>query len=264
MKIDRKRFVVGAGALSAVTLTGARRAAAQFVQGTQIADLGNQGALYRVALDLGGGRRAFCTAAVLPRRSFAARIVEQQSHDGALTAVEDIARKTGATVALNGGQFNGAFAPDGLLIVDGKLVGRKRADWLGYLTIDRDGDASVTDKPDLRNAMYAVQGYPMLIEPGEKIGIWREDNKRFRRTVIAQSGDVIVAMVTTPVSLFELAYALIERPDALFLNRIDAALNMSGAATSSFYAKQSDGREITIPASWPNRDVVIFTPRVTG
>jgi hypothetical protein len=265
MKIDRKQFIVGIGAFSAVTLRTGSRAAAQLVPGTQIADLGNQGALYRVLLDVGGGRRVSCDAAVLPRRSFAARIVEQRSQSGSLTAVQDIARTTGATVAVNGGRFNGAFSPDGLLIVDGKRVGRKRADWSGYISIDRGGNASVTDKPDLRNAMYAVQGYPMLIEPGEKMGIWREDGKRFRRTVIAQSGDVIIALATvTPASLFELAYALIERPDAFFLNRIDAAINLSGAATTSFYAKQADGDEITIQAYWPNRDVITFTPRVTG
>lgn len=229
---------------------------------TQTYDLGAQGALYRFTVDAGGGRRFACTAAVLPRRSFAARIVQQQGRVGAMTAVPDTARRVRATVAINGGYFNGAFAPDGLLLVDGQAIGQKRADWRGYLAIDNDGNASVTDKPDLHKSRFAVQGHPLIIEPDNKMGIEREDERRSRRSVIAQSGDLIIAMITTPVSLFTLAYALMEQPEAFFVTRIDSALNLTGAATASFYAKTADGHEIVQPAYWPNRDVVIFVPRV--
>jgi hypothetical protein len=229
---------------------------------TRTYDLGNQGALYRFTVDAGAGRRFGCTAAVLPRRSFAAGIVQQQAHQGALTAVQDVARRTHATVAINGGFFNGAFSPDGLLMVGGKTVGEKRADWRGYLVVDDDGNASVTDAPHLSKAAFAVQGHPVIVDPDNKIGIERDDNQRARRSVIAQSGDVIIAMVTTPVSLFSLAYALIEQPDRFYVSKIDAALNLSGAATTSFYAKTADGSEITEPAYWPNRDVIVFAPRV--
>lgn len=262
MTIYRGQFLAGLGAAAVMAPLTVDRAAAQLTPKTQVYDLGNQGALYRIWLDLGQGPSLTCTAAVLPRRAFAASIMQQTSREGALSAVSDAARTAGATVAINGGYFNGAFAPDGLLIVDGKIVGQKRADWMGYLVIDGDGNASVTSAPHLRLAKYAVQGNPMIIEPGRKIGIVREDNQRFRRTVIAQSGDLIIAMVTTPVSLFSLAYALIERPDAFYVNRIDAALNMSGAATTSFYAKPVGSEAITVPAFWPNRDVITFVPRV--
>jgi hypothetical protein len=42
-------------------------------------------------------------------------------------------------------------------------------------------------------------------------------------------------------SLFTLAYAPIERPGAFYLTRIDAAINVSRAATSSLYAKLGNG-----------------------
>ncbi len=255
---------MGAGALAGAAFFNPRIARPQIEMDAHTYDLGNQGALYRVPLDTGQGMRVECTAAVLPRRSFAASIVEQRTRAGALIAVESIGKRTQATVAINGGRFNGVFAPDGLLMVDGKIVGRKRADWIGYLTIDSGGNASVTKTPELRLARYAVQGNVLLVEPGGKMGIQREDDQVFRRTIVAQSGDVIIAMVTTPVSLFRLAYALIERPDAFFVNRIDAALNLSGAATTSFYAKLADGSEITERAYWPNRDVITFTPRASA
>lgn len=261
MKIDRRSMLAGIGALSLGVFSGSLRAAAQVNLSSETFDLGDQGALYRVPIDVGGGRQVLCTAAVLPRRSFAAKIVQQQTRDGALTAVRDIALSQNAAVAINGGRFNGAFAPDGLLIVDGKTVGRKRADLMGYLVIDDAGNASVTDRPNLLAARYAVQGDPLLIEPGGKMGMIREDNRIFRRTIIAQSGDLIVAMVTSPVSLFSLAYALMERPDAFYLNHFDAALNMSGAATTSFYAKLPNGGHFDVPAFWPNRDVITFLKR---
>lgn len=260
MSIGRRTFLTGAGVFAAASAFGLPRASAQLVPQTQSFDLGDQGVLYRVDLNAGAGGWVRCTAAVLPRRSFAADVVVHERAN-ALAAVRDVARKTGAVVAINGGRFNGAFAPDGLLIVDGKQLGRKRADWTGYLTIDASGNAAVTNDPDLRFARSAVQGEPLLIEPGGKMGIARDDGRRFRRTVIAQSGDVAIAMVTSPVSLFTLAYVLLERPDAFYLNHIDAALNLSGAATASLYAKLPDGDTVEIPASWPNLDVVTFTPR---
>lgn len=226
----------------------------------QTFDLGNQGALYRFSLAL-GGRNVIITAASLPRRSFRAAIVEQKTRQGALDAVRAIGASTGATVAINGGRFNGAFAPDGALIIDGKTIGTKRADWLGYLTIDDDGNASVTSRPALAHSRYAVQGNPLIVEPGGKMGIEREDHEWLRRTVIAQSGDIVLAMVTSPVSLFSLAYALIEQPEAFYTNRIDAALNLSGAATTGFYARLQDGETVDVPPYWPNRDVITFTSR---
>jgi hypothetical protein len=268
MSLARNQFLLGLGAFACAgpvrPAEGRIIVSPSLPTVTQVSDLGNQGALYRFWLDIGGAGRVYCTAAALPRRSFAARIVQQPTRQGAWTAVQSIGRSTSATVAINGGRFNGAFAPDGLLIVEKNIVGQKRADWIGYLTIDGDGNAAVTNKPDLRRAEYALQGDPLIIEPGGKMGMMREDGKRFRRTLILQSGDVIFAMVTTPVSLFSLAYGLLERPDALYVNHFDAALNLSGAATTSFYAKLSDGQEVNVPAFWPNRDVVTFTPRLAG
>lgn len=257
MTLHRRRFLIGFGAMAAVFAT-TRITRAQPVFSLPSGDLGNEGALYRFRIEPDEFGPVQCTAAVLPRRSFRARIVERRERLGASHAVENIARASGARVAINGGTFNGAFQPDGLLIVDGKTISQKRADWMGMLTIDDAGIASVTAKPHLHSARYALQGHPMIVEPGGKMGMWREDHKRFRRSIIAQSGDLIIAMVTSRISLFSLAYTLIEHPDALYLPSVDAALNLSGAATTSFYAKLLDGTEIIEPAYWPNRDVVTF------
>lgn len=260
MNVNRVRFIIGFGAFATASVARIPRVNAQQLIEPQTDDLGNQGVLYRVRLDIGTLQPVECTAAVLPRQSFRARIIQQMQRNGAFTAVQELARGSGAQVAINGGRFNGAFQPDGLLIIDGKTIGRKRDDWIGSLTIDDAGIASVTTKPNLLKAKYAVQGFPTLIEPGGKMGIEDDDHQYYRRTVVAQSGDAIVAMVTSRVSLFALAYALIERHDVFYLHSIDAALNLSGAATTGFYAKLPSGEEVVVPSFWPNRDVVTFTP----
>jgi exopolysaccharide biosynthesis protein len=265
----RRRFVIGFGAFAAVGVVTGGVAASQVtilpkgqpIWQPQTVDLGNQGALYRfLLLNSDDGIRVLCTAAVLPRSTFRAKILAQAERPDNNTTVQDLARASNAAVAINGGFFNGAFSPDGLLTVDGKTIGRARSDWMGALTIDKDGNAQVSTDGAQR-AAYAVQGNPMLVEPGGNMGIHRESNLMAARTVIAQSGDMIVAMVTSPVSLFRLAYALIEHPEALSLSHIDAALNLSGSATTSFYAKLPDGSEVNVPASWINRDVVSFYVR---
>lgn len=100
--------------------------------------------------------------------------------------------------------------------------------------------------------------------PGGKMGMIREDHQHARRSLIVQSGDAMIAMVTSPVSLFSLAYGLMERPDLLYVNHIDAALNLSSAATTSFYAKARSGEVFEVPAFWPNREVITFAPRGIG
>lgn len=225
-----------------------------------IVDLGNQGALYRFPLDIGNGR-GFFTVASLPRRSFSARIVNHPDRAGAFTAVREVGHMPDVRVAINGGNFNAAFAPEGLLTIDHKTIGVKRADWIGFMTIDDEGNLAVTTSPKLSQARDALQGYPMIVHPGAKMGIVREDGQRQRRTVIAQSGDIILAIVTSPMSLFELGYALLEHTQSFYVNRIDAALNLSGGATTSFYASPPNGAPVYVPAAWPNREVLAFSPR---
>ncbi len=174
--------------------------------------------------------------------------------------VRDLARKYGARVAINGGRFNGAFAPDGLLVVDGQRIGQKRADYSGAFVVDADGRPSVTTSPDLRVAKYAVQGYPTLVQSGS-MGITREDHVFARRTVVAQGGDTIVAMVTSPATMYQLAYMLVEYPEAFYLHGIDVAVNLSGDATTGFYARGLNGSETVDPSFWPNRDVIVFKER---
>jgi exopolysaccharide biosynthesis protein len=203
-----------------------------------------------------------CLAALLPRAGFAAAILDEPDRAAGYSAVVDLARSRGASVAVNGGFFTfNPFTPDGLLLIDGKTVARARADYSGAIAIDGDGVLSVGPTAGARRATFAVQGHPTLVENGGKMGMQRATGDRTARTFVAQSGETVIVAVTSPVTLYHLADALVQYPDAFGLRRIDAALNLSGAATTSFYARLPDGSEVIRKSSWPNRDVLIFEPR---
>ncbi len=203
-----------------------------------------------------------CFAALLPRSAFKATMLTVSDRTTARTAVIDLARHHEANVAINGGFFDYySFASEGLLVIDGNTVAHMRADYSGAAAIDADGRLSIVSADAAKSARFAVQGKPNLVDSGGKMGMHSENGLRGRRSFIAQSNDVVIVGVTSPVTLYHLADVFVQYPDAFGLQRIDAALNLSGDATSSFYARMSDGTEVLRGASWPNRDVIAFTAR---
>ncbi|HEX8806055.1 MAG TPA: phosphodiester glycosidase family protein [Candidatus Aquilonibacter sp.] len=249
----RTQFIVGLGVFAAANMTWTRSALSQ-VPGP--VSLGSQGALYQFSLK-GDGVTSDCLAAVLPQSAFEARILSNRLRPSDNAIVADLAQETGAVVGINGGFYSMAGGPDGLLILDGKRIGYARSDWKGYFSIDGTGAASIgTDVQP--TVPYAMQGYPMLIEPGGVMGIRSNDHIQARRSVIAQSGSTIVAMVVSQISLFELASFLMQNPSAFGLTHFDAALNLSGSATSGFYAKMPHGKSVNVQAQASSRDVIAF------
>jgi len=254
----RTRFIIGFGAFAAASAAFTRGGLSQAAQPVA---LGNQGALYQYRLS-GHGTEAECIAAVLPQSGFETRILSNRLRPGDSAIVADLAEETGAIVAINGGFFYDTGGPDGLLILDGKRIGYARADWKGYFSVDETGAASIgTTAPS--SARYAMQGYPMLIEPGGVMGIRKDDGVKARRSVLAQSGATIVAMVVSEISLFNVASILLQNPGAFGLTQFDAALNLSGSATSGFYAKPPQGQKVLVQATSSSRDVIAFYSRGT-
>jgi hypothetical protein len=249
----RPQFIIRFGAFAAA---GAALTDGVLSQVAGPVSLGNQGRLYRFSIK-GDGVAADCLAAVLPQDGFEARILSNRLRPGDNAIVADLAQETGAIVGINGGFYSLAGGPDGLLILDGKRIGDARSDWKGYFSVDGTGVASIATAtpPAVR---YAMQGFPMLIEPGGVMGMRSNDHIQTRRSVIAQSGSTIVAMVVSPISLFELAAFLLANPGAFALPHVDAALNLSGSATSGFYAKMPQGKNVIVQAQESSRDVIVF------
>lgn len=264
---SRRAFLRGAAATGPMLATLRFRASAQaYAPGYDIEgtfDLGRRGELRSIRFAPERGVVPVqCLAALLPRAAFGATILEAPERSMAYSAVVDLARRRNASVAINGGFFDfERFTPDGLLVIAGNTVGRARPDFSGAISIDRNGMLSVVPTAAARHSEFAVQGNPLLIEAGGKMAMRSETGLRAQRSFVAQSGDVVIVAVTSPVTLYHLADVLVQYPDAFGLRRIDAALNLSGAATTSFYARLSDGSEVIRRSSWPNRDVLIFDNR---
>jgi hypothetical protein len=254
--MDRSQFVIGFGAFVAAGTTLTRGALSQ-VAGPVA--LGSQGALYQFTIK-SRDVAAECIAAVLPQSAFETRILSNRLRPSDPAIVADLAQETNAIVGINGGFFTDTGDPDGLLILDGKRVGYARSDWKGYFSIDGTGVASIGTAA-VPAARYAMQGFPMLIEPGGGMGIRSDDRVQTRRSVLAQSGSTIVAMVVSEISLFELAALLLEHPDAFGLAQFDAALNLSGSSTSGFYARPPKGKDVIVQAQSSSRDVIAFYSR---
>ena len=204
-----------------------------------------------------------CIAALLPRSTFAATLVQTHRRSTTYNAVSDLGRSTNATIAINGGFFKyDTFAPDGLLVIDGTRVGELRTDEGGLALIDAGGNLTLTE-----NVMpatiprFAVQGLPMLVSPGGKMAMHSEAGFGASRSFVAVSGDTVIVGITSFVTLWHLADVMIEYPDAFGVKTIDAAINLTGDATSAFYAQLPDGTTLERKASWPNLDVLLFTRR---
>ena len=264
--MQRKQFL---GTASAAAITAATPAFARAQNGNGYTiegsfDLGAQGAVRSIRFAPERGIVPVrCLAAMLPRAAFSATLIELQERSTSYTAVADLGRSNNAAVAINGGFFKyDTFSPDGLLIVNGRRVGQMRTDVGGVAMIDDKGAVTIgEDVPPGAAPRFALQGIPMLVLPDGKMAMRSENGMRARRSFLAQSDDVVIAGITSPVTLWHLADVMIEYPDAFGVDRIDGAINLTGDATSAFYAKLADGTTMERTASWPNLDVLLFVRR---
>jgi hypothetical protein len=147
--------------------------------------------------------------------------------------------ETNAAIVMNGGYFsidNGRFLPDGLTIVNGKAVGSSFEGYGGMLAIkqDRAELRSLVQEPYNPNESLqaALQSFPVLVQPGGKLGFGaeREDGARARRTVIGQDKQGRILLIVAPeghFTLHELSAYLTESD----LN-LDIAVNLDGGGST--------------------------------
>lgn len=164
-----------------------------------------------------------------------------------------------ATLAINGGYFDAAFAPLGLYRIDRRqaVPMLTRPPLSGVVTIDSAGrlDFAMRDDP---TAPSAFQAGPFVIDPGGATGIRHDDGKLAERTVIATDDHSLCVIVTTPATLRAVADALHDRPDAFGLSRVDRALNLDGGPSAGFVLNV-DGRRVASPPRGRIRSAVTFT-----
>jgi len=141
------------------------------------------------------------------------------------------------TFIVNAGYFDGNLKPIGYFRVDGKNVSATRNPKLsGFITITEEGELSLHWKkiPE-REFRDVLQAGPFIIDPGGTIGIHTRSGKEAKRTVIGQTEDErLLVLTTTEVYLYDLAQILNSE-----IPELERALNLDGGPSVGLIYKDT-------------------------
>ena len=167
-------------------------------------------------------------------------------------SLETWQEETNAAMVVNGGYFsieNERYFPDGLTIVNGKAFGRSFEGFGGMLAINQDRAELrwLVEKPynSYEPLQAALQSFPILVQPGGKLGFGaeRENNARARRTVIGQDKEGRILFIVAPEGYFTL-HQLSVYLTGSDLN-LDIAVNLDGGGSTGILV--ANPREIIPP-----------------
>lgn len=168
--------------------------------------------------------------------------------------------ETGALLVVNGGFFTEAFVATGLTVVAGQASGTTYRGFGGMLAVTAQGPEvrGLQARPYEGNEplQYALQSFPLLLQPGGQIGFPDEDGQVGRRTVVAQDRDGRLLFILTPWGSFTL-HQLSVWLAASDLN-LDVALNLDGGTSTGLHLAEP---EIVIPAFTRLPIVITVSPK---
>lgn len=180
-------------------------------------------------------------------------------------SLETWQKQTNALMVVNGGYYsieNEKYFPDGLTIMDGDAAGRSFNGYGGMLAIDK-SQAEVrwlAQRPydPAESLQAALQSFPILVEPGGRLGFGaeRENHASARRTAIGQDRDGRILFIVAPQGYFTLHQfsAFLTQSD---LN-LDIALNLDGGGSTGILVENP--REI-LPTTRPIPFVILVHAR---
>ena len=180
------------------------------------------------------------------------------------STVSDLRLAQRATLAVNGGFFDidreGRLTAAGYLSSKGRHVAPYR-DGAGSAVLYQQGDsidiAASKDTDVYARASDAVQAGPMVVDPGGRNGIYRNDFNRHDRTSVCISGtDIVVVVVKGGLSLYELG-ALLSAPEKDGGFTCDRAINLDGGPSTQA-SLALERQSIEIEATWRSHSAVVF------
>jgi len=150
-----------------------------------------------------------------------------------LQSLKKLLDNNDCTTAINGGYFDGSFSPVGLRIFRGAVNAPaiSRPPLSGFISINDKQVIDVT-KVQPAAALYALQTGPFVIDPGGIVGINPSATSTNRRTVIAVADNDVFFLITSDLSLFDLANILHDLPGAFGVTKIDRAINLDGGPST--------------------------------
>lgn len=201
-----------------------------------------------LSLPIPGKAPIYVTAATIDRNHLRAVVSVLDMPQIPSLQLHQAVQANQATMAINGGFYDmKTLLPVGLLNAGGQRFGSLDPTLSGAVVVDPAGFLSIVPAAQASAASSAIQTGPFLINPGGTIGITSDtDNQLVHRSFIAQSGDSIVAGVTSNVVLRDLAKAIHDYHDALGVKSFDAAVNLSGSATAGMVTSPTDGNVLQL------------------
>ena len=148
-------------------------------------------------------------------------------------------KETNAALVVNGGYFsinNKRYLPDGLTVLHSQASGKTFSGFGGMLAIHEDKAELrwLVEKPynPAERLQAALQSFPILVEPGGKLGFpdERDNQARARRTVIAQDKKGRILFLIAPNGYFTLHQLSVYLTES-DLN-LDIALNLDGGGST--------------------------------
>lgn len=174
------------------------------------------------------------------------------AYNGTPKSLETWQQETNAFMVVNGGYYsinNDWYTPDGLTIMNGEAYGRSFNGFGGMLAIDESRAELrwLVEKPYQAGEALraALQAFPILVEPGGKLGFGaeRENHASARRTVIGQDNNGRILFIVAPQGYFTLHQM------SVFLTQsdlnLDIAINLDGGGSTGILV--ADPREIIPP-----------------
>ncbi len=198
------------------------------------------------------------------RQQCSLRVVDQPEAHAGSHVLSQTLRDVGALAGVNGGYFHPDFSPLGLVVSGGRSQGRLvRTSLVSGMVRVADGQPELVWNDEYREQSGVtdlLQCGPRLVDGGEPIA-GLNATKTSARSFVATDGVggwlIGVAEYTTLRGLSD----LLATPGLIAGMRVERALNLDGGRSTAFYARTSDGGEISDPGWSTVRNYLAVLPR---
>ena len=213
-----------------------------------------------IVLSETGGDEATVELALFSTKSATLRVIDNPTGQLDLSAAME---REHCLAGVNGGYFDQADKPLGLLISDGKIIAPlRKARLLGGIAVVSEGRVQllrVAEYSPKQKAVAALQCGPFLVDRAQPVA-GLEDTRSARRSFIATSGsDRALLGFCSHVTLAQLA-KILATPGLAPDLKVQRALNLDGGSSSAFWFAGERGA-FSIPEQKTVRNFVAVVPK---
>jgi uncharacterized protein YigE (DUF2233 family) len=207
-----------------------------------------------------GGDEATVELALFSTKSATLRVIDNPTGQLDLAAAME---REHCLAGINGGYFDPADKPVGLLISDGKMIAPlRKARLLSGIAVVSEGRVQllrIAEYSAKQKAVASLQCGPFLVDRAQPVtGL--DDTRSARRTFIAIAGsDRVLIGFCSHVTLAQLA-TILAKPGLAPDLKVQRALNLDGGSSSAFWFAGERGA-FSIPEQKTVRNFVAVVPK---